>query len=91
MELQNFLEKMVDKLISLKMIDMEHDFELNSLKYKTHYITKVFSLITRDTGIMFIRGFIYVMKKRSPRTQTQPPVFNSRITICTLLSEEKSI
>lgn len=43
LELQNFLEKMADKLITLKPIDIEHKFGLHKLNHKTHFLTQAFS------------------------------------------------
>ena len=89
-ELQHVLERMVDKLIDLKPIDMEHKFRIHKLQYKTHFMTLAFSSTAGVIGILLSKGLCCVKKKRGKGAQTWPQNFNSRVTMSRLLSEEKS-
>ena len=70
-ELQNFFEKMADKPIPLKPIDIEHKFNLHKLQHTTHFMTQAFSSTAGVIRIILIIGFFCVMKKRGRSTQAQ--------------------
>ena len=89
-EVQNFLEMMADKLIALTLIDIEHKFNLHKLQHRTQFMTKAFSSTACVIGIILIVGFFCIMRKRGKNVQPQPQVFNSRVTMSSLLSKGKS-
>ena len=86
-ELQNFLEKMADKPIALKPIDIEHKFGLHKLQHKTHFMTQVFSSTAGIIGVLLVIGLFCAMRNRRKGGQTQPQVFNSHVTMSSLLNE----
>ena len=61
-ELQNFLEKMADKPITLKPIDIKHKFNLHKLQHKTHFMTQAFSSTAGVIGITLIIGGFCIIK-----------------------------
>ena len=89
-EVQNFLEMMADKPIALKPIDIEHKFNLHKLQHRTQFMTKAFSSTAGAFGIIIIVGIFCIIRKRGKKLQPQPQVFNSRVTMSSLLSDRKS-
>ena len=88
--MQNFLEMMADKPIALKPIDIEHKFNLHKLQHRTQFMTKAFSSTAGVIGLIMIVGIFCIIRKRGKKLQPQPQVFNSRVTMSSLLSERKS-
>ena len=88
-EVKNFLETMADKPIALKPIDIEHKFHLHKLQHKTQFMTKAFSSTAGFIGVILIVGMICIMKKRGRNVQNQPQIYNSRVTMNSLLREEE--
>ena len=80
---------MADKPIALKPIDIEHKFHLHKLQHKTQFMTKAFSSTAGFIGVILIVGMICIMKKRGRNVQTQPQIYNSRVTMNSLLREEE--
>ena len=84
-EIKEFVEKMADKPITMKMVDLEHKFHLHKLSHKTKNITMAFSSMAGAICLIIVLLIICNAKRRQEPNQ----IFKSSVTMSSLLPENE--
>ena len=84
-EIKEFVEKMADKPITMKMVDIEHKFHLHQLSHKTKNMTMAFSSTAGVICIIIVLLIIFNAKRRQGSNQ----IFKSSVTMSSLLPDNE--